>query len=158
MTAASALSIEPAEPLIPDGLANLADRAEAEGIRIVASVIECWLDRSLRFDQPGESLLAAVPVGPLDQRQAIAIGGLTNCPTVEGALRVRRFYVHPDWRRGGIARALAEHLVTVGFEQAPTIITCHAGASDAAVPFWEAMGFEPVSGLGPRITHVRRRP
>lgn len=150
-------SIEPVAGSLPDGLADLAARAEAEGIGIVTRVIDEWADGSHRFDRPGESLLHAVSTeagGVAEHAEVIGIGGITVCHTVPEALRVRRFYVHPDWRRRGVAQALASRVVEVGLAHSE-ILTCHAGASDAAVPFWEAVGFEPIDRPG--ITHVLRR-
>ncbi len=141
--------IVPAGPLLPDGLASLSRHADREGIRIVSTVIERWRDGTERFDRPGESLLAA-----LSGDEVVGIGGITRCPQVSGALRMRRFYVAPDWRRQGVAHRLASELIAGGLQHAE-LLTCNAGASDAAAPFWEAMGFERVEMEG--ITHVRRR-
>lgn len=138
--------IRPAGDLLPDGLGPLAERARAEGIGIVARVVERWRDGTEVYGRPGESLLVAV----VEPGRAVAIGGMTVCPTVAGALRVRRFYVDPEWRRGGLARAVAIRLLDDAAAHTSTI-TCNAGASDAAVPFWESMGFEPFDGPG--ITH-----
>lgn len=140
--------VVPAGPLIPDGLTSLAGHAEREGIRIVATVLERWSDGTERFDGDGEAILAAV-----SRDEAIGIGGLSRCPHVEGALRVRRFYVAPTWRRRGVARSLATELIAAGWAHTD-LLTCNAGASTAAAPFWEAMGFVPVDTDG--ITHVRR--
>lgn len=145
------VSLQPAADLIPDGLADLGVQAEAEGIGIVARVLDRWADGSERYDRAGEALLAAVD----SDGEVAGIGGLTVCPTVAGAMRVRRFYVRPDQRRLGVARLLASTVIERGFEHASTL-TCNAGASDGAVPFWESMGFEPIDHPG--ITHVFARP
>lgn len=143
-------SIEPAAAYVPDGLAPLAAEADSEGVRNVRAVIERWAEGSERFDRPGERLLVA----RADDR-VIGVGGLSQCPTVPGALRMRRFYVNPTWRRRGVARALAEELIASGLAHAE-VLTCNARASAAAPPFWEALGFDPVDIEG--ITHLRRRP
>ncbi len=140
--------ITPAGPLLPDGLAVLADHAETEGIRIVSKIIDRWQDGSERYRSMGETILAAV-----DDEQIVGIGGLTTCPEVAGALRMRRFYVGPPWRRRGIAQVLATELISIGFEHAD-LLTCNAGASAAAPIFWERMGFGPADDAG--ITHVLR--
>ena len=138
-----------ARALVPDGLDTLAGHAEQEGIRIVATVLERWRDGSERYLDQGEAVLAAT-----SGSEVVGIGALSRCPHVEEALRMRRFYVAPAWRRQGVARALATELVAVGYEHAE-VITCNAGASDAAAPFWESLGFLPVDADG--ITHARRR-
>lgn len=143
------VTIEPASPHIPEGLATLSEAAAAERVRIVRVVIERWVDGEERFDAVGERLLVAVADG-----EVVGVGGLSQCPDIAGALRMRRFYVHPAWRRRGVARALAEALVASGFEHSD-VLTCNAGATAAAAPFWEALGFDPVAQPG--ITHRRRR-
>lgn len=145
-----AYAVVPAGPLLPDRLTSLAGHAEREGIRIVATVVERWRDGTERFDGDGEALLAVV-----SEDDVVGIGGLSRCPHVAGALRVRRFYVGPMWRRRGVARRLADELIASGWAHTD-LLTCNAGASPAAAPFWEAMGFVPVDTAG--ITHVRRRP
>lgn len=146
----ASFSIDPADDLIPVGLAGLAVAAEAEGIRIVATVIDSWRAGTQRYELPGECLLAATD----RSGTVVGVGGLTRCPHVASAYRVRRFYVDPQWRRYGVARALAERLIGLGFEHTDTL-TCNAGASAAAVPFWETMGFVPSDRAG--ITHTRTR-
>jgi len=143
----NAVVVQPAAVLLPDGVGGLADAAEAEGLRVVSTVIDRWVDGTQRFAAPGESLLIARADG-----EAIAIGGLAHCPNVAGALRVRRFYVHPSWRRRGVARTLVQQLIEGGLRHTDTL-TCNARASAAAPPFWESLGFAAVDLEG--ITHVR---
>jgi aminoglycoside phosphotransferase (APT) family kinase protein/GNAT superfamily N-acetyltransferase len=139
----------PAGPHLPEGLTPLAADAEREGIRNVSALVAHWVEGTTRFDRPGERLLVAVAGGDV-----VGVGGLTRCPDVDGALRVRRFYVSPAWRRRGVAAALATQLIDHGFAHVE-LITCNARASAAAGPFWEHLGFEPVPIEG--ITHVLRR-
>lgn len=113
-------------------------------------LIQRWLDGTERYDRPGESVLAAT-----SGDEVVGIGGLTRCPHVDGALRVRRFYVLPGWRRRGVARALAAQLVDHGFRHAETI-TCNARASAAAPRFWESVDFVPTSAIE-GVTHWRHR-
>lgn len=142
-------TVMPAEALLPEGLDSLACHADSEGIRIVSTLLERWRDGSERFRAQGEAVLAATAGG-----ETVGIGALSRCPHVESALRVRRFYVAPSWRRQGVARALATELLATGFEHTE-VISCNARASAAAAPFWESMGFLPVATEG--ITHTRRR-
>ncbi len=155
--------IRDAEPLMPGTLATLAAESASFGIRNVSALVEQWSDGSQRFSRPGEGLLVAVAsTGEAGDEAigdgasgdgAIGVGGLTWCPHVPDALRVRRFYVAEAWRRRGVARALAVSLLEVGADHA-NVITCNARASDAAPPFWESLGFTPVDTEG--ITHVLR--
>ena len=102
-------------------------------------------DGSERFDGPGEVMLTASVSGVI-----VGVGGISACPDVAGALRVRRFYVSSAHRRRGIARLLAEPVIAHGLRHT-AVITCNARASDAAPPFWAALGFRPVVIDG--ITH-----
>ena len=147
-------SIRPAGNLIPAGLAELAEHATAERVNNVQRIIDGWASGSERYDRPGEAILAAV--SGLDR--VVAVGGIAECPIVDGALRMRRFYVHPQWRRRGLGRGLAATLVFSGLQVADTI-TCNAGATVEAPRFWEAMGFERVDKRvdSPGVTHVLRR-
>ena len=79
------------------------------------------------------------------------IGGLTIEPVVSNALRMRRFYVRPTFRRSGIGRELVLSLLTrVRLGQVVTVNTAqHSGS------FWEAMGFTPDKRDG--HTHVLER-
>ncbi len=142
--------IEDGAPHQPEGLVALAEEASAEGIRNVSVLVSRWADQSERYEQPGESVLVA-----RSGTGIVGVGGLTECPHVPGAMRVRRFFVSSVWRRHGVARSLAAQLIDTGLEQSNTL-TCNAGASDAAIPFWESLGFEPVEIEG--ITHLLTRP
>jgi len=145
----SELQVVPAAPFLPGALGPLAAHADAEGIRIVSTVRARWEDGSERFLGPGEAILAAVAGD-----EVIGIGALSQCPDVLGALRMRRFYVAPSWRRHGVGRALASQLIEAGHAHTG-ILTCNAQASAAAAPFWESLGF--VRSELERITHVHRR-
>jgi GNAT superfamily N-acetyltransferase len=143
------ISVQAAGGLIPHAVLPLVELADAEGIRNVGTLVDRWVNGQETYNQPGEAILAAVS----NTGEVLGIGGIARCPTVPGALRVRRFYVHPNWRRRGIAKMLATALVTDGALSVSTI-TCNAAASDASGPFWEAMGFKPVDIWG--ITHFLR--
>lgn len=151
-----AFVLRPAGPYLPEGpgaphgLGRLVAEAAAAGIRNVAAVVDRWADGSERYDAPGEALLVAIDG---EQGDVIGVGGLSRCPHVAGALRVRRFYVVAAWRRRGVARAIAQELIDLG-ERGADVLTCNARASAAAPLFWDAMGFEPVTIDG--ITHIRR--
>jgi len=102
----------------------------------------------MRFDRPGEALLAAYSEGVL-----AAIGGITIDPIVPDALRMRRFYVRPAFRRAGIGSEIA-HLLLEGALQRVQVVTLNAAVE--SVPFWEALGFVPQARDG--HTHIWRQP
>jgi GNAT superfamily N-acetyltransferase len=87
-----------------------------------------------RFDRDGEVLLAV----RVNETLA-AIGGLTVEPVVPNALRMRRFYVRPAFRRSGVGRELVRSLLA----RMPSNQVITAYAAPGSVPFWEAMGFTP---------------
>ena len=146
----SGVRVRSATDFVPEALTALAEEADAEGIRVVRAVIDRWESGEERYERSGEQLLVAVT-----DDGVVGVGGLTICPTVPGALRVRRFYVHPAWRRRGVAAAITSALLA-SWPREVSVITCNAQASAAAPRFWEAMGFEPVDDAN--ITHVLRRP
>ncbi|MGY4305073.1 GNAT superfamily N-acetyltransferase [Bradyrhizobium sp. USDA 4369] len=82
------------------------------------------------------------------------IGAITDEPVSAGqpAWRMRRLYVHRDFRRAGVARTIAADLLRAAAGKVE-IVTVHAGSDDAA-RFWEEMGFDPVAGQG--WSHQRR--
>lgn len=136
---------------LPLDLGALAAEAAASGINNVGTLVERWRDGSERYDRRGESMLLA----RLSDDSIVGVGGIAQCRDVPEALRVRRFYVSTSARRLGIARRLAATLIESGFGYTDTL-TCNARASDAAPPFWESMGFQPVDIAG--ITHQLTRP
>jgi len=142
--------IASATETLPIDLEALAVEAASAGVNNVGTLVERWADGSERYSSPGESMLIARGV----DGAAVGVGGIALCRDVPGALRVRRFYVSSAQRRRGIARHLAESLIESGFAYTNTL-TCNAGASSAAPPFWEAMGFRRVAIAG--ITHQMTR-
>ena len=74
------------------------------------------------------------------------IGGLTIEPVVPGALRMRRFYVRPAFRRIGVGRQSVTALLA-GLDGDRTITV---NAPPASIAFWEALGFNP----DPRDEHT----
>lgn len=134
---------------LPAGLLALRAEARRESFHFLERLASEWETGTVRFDRPGEVLLAAHTADVL-----AGVGGLTLDPVVPGTLRMRRFYVHPAFRRHGIGRRLARTLLerpgTAGRR-----VTVNAGTAGAPV-FWEALGFvaEPCCGH----THTRKPP
>lgn len=129
---------------LPADIDTLRAEAIAEGHRHIERLATEWKARTMRFDREDEALLTARLNGVL-----AGIGGMTIEPVVSGALRMRRLYVRPPFRRRGVAR----NLVTALLARVAHIdrrITVNAGAGSA--PFWESLGFAPEMSDG--HTHV----
>lgn len=118
---------------LPSGFDRLREEAGEEGYRFLDRLTTEWDADTIRFDRPGEMLLAAEANGTL-----AAIGGLTVDPAVPNAFRMRRFYVRRQFRRSGIGRHLVAGLLGPPLRDGYTV-TVNAAAGSA--PFWEALGF-----------------
>ena len=138
--------IVPIRDALPPGFEVLRHAADGEAFDMLATLAKEWASGVNRFDKPGEALLAA-----FDGSTLAAMGAMSLDPHVEGALRMRRFYVKPAYRRRGVGRALAMALLDRPEAQGRTI-TLNAPHAEAA-RFWEALGFvrDPKEGH----THVR---
>jgi GNAT superfamily N-acetyltransferase len=133
---------------LPDGFDVILAEAAAEGVRNMALLAAQWASGEQRFEEPG-ALFAALVEGEL-----AGVGGVNiERGAGEPAMRMRRLFVRPVFRRTGLATRLAGAMMQQGFQSAP-LLTLNAAASDAAGPFWEAMGFERIDRPG--ITHALR--
>lgn len=120
---------------LPDGFDVILQAAASEGVRNMAMLGDQWTSGEQRFEEPG-ALFAALVDGDL-----AGVGGVTpETGAGEPAMRMRRLYVLPAFRRFGVGRRLAAAMMQQGFQAAP-LLTLNAAASAAAPLFWEAMGF-----------------
>ena len=140
------MRIEVVSEKLPAGFPTSRAEARREGYRFLERLASEWEAGVARFDRPSEALLAAHVTGVL-----AGLGGVTLDPVVPGALRIRRFYVHPAFRRHGIGRRLAVVLLQLP-GTAGRSVTINAGTAEASV-FWKALGF--VSERRDGHTHVR---
>ena len=122
--------------------------AHAEGYRFLDRLADDWEAGTTRFDRDGEALLAAWHNDTL-----AGIGGITLDPAVPGALRMRRFYVRPTFRRAGIGRALVSALLGYTWQLGKPVLV-NAG-TNVAPAFWEALNFLADPG---GISHTHRFP
>lgn len=144
------LAIVQVQDALPDETADLAEIARGEGVANMQKLIEAWASGEERFDIEGAGLFAAY-----DDRDMIGFGGTTReTGTSHPVMRMRRFYVRPEQRRSGVGYALA-HTVIRHAEASARLLVVNARASEAAGPFWEALGFQPVDGAN--ITHASWR-
>ena len=138
--------LQPVVDQLPADFDTVQAQARAEGYRFLDRLASDWASGAMRFDRPGEALLAAYSEGVL-----AAIGGITIDPIVSDALRMRRFYVRPAFRRAGIGREIALALLE-GALQRVGVVTLNAAVK--SVPFWENLGFVPQARDG--HTHIWR--
>ena len=98
------ISIRQAEQL-PKQIENLAALANQEGYAFILRLIEEFQSGKNRFDQTGECLLMAY-----DGNSLVGCGGLNqqwgDAGVEERIGRVRRFYVHPQYRQHGVGKTL----------------------------------------------------
>ena len=132
---------------LPADFKAMRREARAEGHQFLDRLASDWASGAMRFDRPGEALLSAYSEDVL-----AAIGGITIDPIVPDALRMRRFYVRPAFRRTGIEGEIALALLE-GALQRVRVVTLNATVE--SVSFWEALGFEPEVRDG--HTHVWRQ-
>ena len=137
--------LQPVVANLPHDIATLQSDAASEGYRFIDRLIEEWAVNINRFNKSGEALLVARYNGII-----AGIGGVTKEPSDQTALRMRRFYVRPDYRRCGIARELAAALITDAVKSCRQL-TVNAGTKTAP-PFWKSVGFSPI--LNKHYTHV----
>jgi GNAT superfamily N-acetyltransferase len=128
-----ALLLQRIEGVLPVEVSDLAVSAQQEGFSHVARLVTQW-NEGFRFARSGEILMGVWHDGIL-----AAIGGVTIDPAHAEALRMRRFYVRPDFRRQGIGRLLAQDLLHHALSSHRPVFV-HAGTAVAPM-FWEALGF-----------------
>ncbi|MBH5370309.1 GNAT family N-acetyltransferase [Bradyrhizobium glycinis] len=131
------ISLERAADTLPADFPALEADAKADGhAHMTRLVAEFATDRTM---------FHAIFTCHLDGRLA-GIGAITNepAPAPVPMWRMRRSYVHRDYRRRKVARAIANALLQEVAGKVATV-TVHA-ANAGAVRFWEAMGFTEVDG------------
>lgn len=122
---------------LPAEIDLLRAESTAEGYDHIETLWTQWQDASKRFERPGE-LLAVAHVGGV----LAGIGGITEDFIDPEALRMRRFYVRPAFRRDGVGRALARFVLEAAVPLDRQIVLF--AASPEAGRFWEALGFVPI--------------
>lgn len=129
----------------PSDIADLVASARSEGFEFLDRLVREWEDGTNRFDSPGEVLYVAT----LDDR-TIGMAGLSL--QREGLGRVRRVYVHPEFRQKGLGGRLIRHIVdrSRGIFGELVLFTDQEGAKR----LYERLGFQPESPEGPdHATH-----
>lgn len=120
--------------------------AAAEGKRFLERLYAEWQSGEQRFGGAHEILLAIRVNGDL-----AGIGGMTVDPDTPSAMRMRRFYIRPPYRRHGLGRELATAILGRALPSG-TIVTVNNDNAEAAA-FWQAIGFQ--FDPKPGFTHWR---
>jgi N-acetylglutamate synthase-like GNAT family acetyltransferase len=123
---------------LPGQITRLVEIGLAEDFEFVGRFVAEWEAGRNRFDQPGEVCLFAYLEGIL-----VGFGGLNLDPYQDEPSigRVRRVYVEPAARGGGVGGALVRELVR---RARPAFATLRLATEDAAA-FFEHLGFARVS-------------
>jgi len=143
------IEIAPVLTDLPRGFDLLRSEASREGHTHMERLAADWATGANRFNVAGEALLAAFLA-----KELAGVGGITIDPANPAALRMRRFYVRPAFRRLGIGRCLADALLAKA-AHVTNLVVLNAVA-EQAVRFWEASGWIPDRHDG--HTHLRRWP
>ena len=110
--------------------------SEMEGFRFLRRFYDEYGYGTNRFDRDGETVFVA-----RQSNQIVGISGLNRDPySRSGSVgRIRRIYVHPDFRRCGVGRRLVSNVILEA-RRFYTILTLRTDNS-AADQFYRAMGF-----------------
>lgn len=141
------IAILPVLTDLPAGFGTLRDEARDEGHTHMDRLVTDWVTGANRFNAAGEALLCAFVAESL-----AGIGGMTIDPADPAALRMRRFYVRPVFRRHGVRRRLAGALMTTARHVTDRVVL--TAETELAARFWEALEFVPDRRDG--HTHVLR--
>ncbi len=134
------LSDEALQPLVDDCVLN--------GHNMVRRLVQEWGNAVNQFHLPGEALFIAKADDPI-----VGVCGLNVDPFADNGHvgRVRRLYVHHQYRRLGIGRALVQTVIEAAQGRFHAL---HVRTYEpAAVALYEAMGFTPVTDID-RCTHM----
>ena len=122
---------------LPAQFSDLRADARAEGFNHIEALWQQWHEEDRRFDRPGEMLVAAFAGQDL-----AGIGGITEDFIDPSWLRMRRFYVRPNFRRQGVGKAIAEYVLGRALPLNRQIVLYTETPAGAA--FWSATGFVPI--------------
>jgi GNAT superfamily N-acetyltransferase len=127
-------------------LQKLRAESSQEGFRFMERLCEEWASGVNRFDAPGEALFLAVA-----DTQVVGVCGVNRDPYARNARtgRVRRLYVLPEHRRGGVGGALLEAVIAHARGHFDLVRV----RTEAADHFYTARGFR-LDDSDAEATHV----
>ena len=112
---------------LPVDINLLRDDAKNENFNFIERLYVEWTENRNRFDKKGEMLICSFV-----NRQIAGLGGITVDPAIADALRMRRFYIRPAFRRLGLGKLLCETLIENARPSGKRITVCLLYTSDAA--------------------------
>jgi len=117
-----------------DGIDALAAVARVEEYQFLNRLLREWADGINRFVAPNEALF-----GAFDGDRLVGVAALNRQGPELG--RVRHVYVHPDYRRRGVARALVSGVLDFADRHYPVVVLRTPNPS--AAKLYECLGFLP---------------
>jgi hypothetical protein len=124
---------------------ELVAAANGEGFNFLDRLVSEWNDGTNRFERPEEALLVVETLG-----RVVGVGGMTR--QRDGVGRVRRFYVHPDFRNRGVGTALLDAILDHARLHYDEVVLWTS--QPPAMRLYERLGFAPESDQGPdHATH-----
>jgi GNAT superfamily N-acetyltransferase len=135
---------------LPTDLGVLLELSHKEAFGAVGVLRDQWLDGSNRFGGPGEALLEA----RTNEGGLLGVCGLNIDPYLRDPQtgRLRHLFVHPSFRRRGIATTLVAECIRLA---RPSFTRLRLRTDrDDAMGFYAAFGFRP--SAEPHCTHVLR--
>ena len=134
---------------LPQDLANLAANAKSEGFRFLARLDRDFRDGTNRFAKQGEALFEV-----RDQETLTGIGGLNIDPYAKNGRvgRVRRLYIHPEYRGNGVGKLL---MSTIEQHAHCTFTELHLRTDTrAGALFYERLGYRRTTA-NPKTSHIK---
>jgi GNAT superfamily N-acetyltransferase len=124
----------------PNELDGLVIRSLEEGFKFVQRLRDQYESGINRFDQHGEALLLA-----RDASNVIAVIGLNIDPGGRpDVMRVRRFYVLPEYRRQGLGQKMLLEVIELARAARAEVLELHTDNPHAA-RFYERNGFQALN-------------
>jgi GNAT superfamily N-acetyltransferase len=130
--------------LEPNELDGLVIRSLEEGFKFVQRLRDQYESGINRFDQHGEALLLA-----RDASEVIAVIGLSIDPEGQpDVMRVRRFYVLPEYRRHGLGQKMLLEVIELARGASAKVLELHTDNPHAA-QFYERNKFQALTSSNP---------
>lgn len=130
---------------------------DPQGADALALLQEASLDARALYPELFTGVVRSATNGPLEERSVYVVAYVNSRPLACGALRprsestaeIRRMYVHRDYRRQGLARAVLQHLETEAVRLGYSRLVLETGYKQLpAMHLYEAHGFRQIEPFG----------